>query len=282
MKKLLLGIISILVSFSAHAEDKTVLTLTKRNTLVLRNVIDGGSVSKVQQEAAKLSQNLSKGDNIYLYLDTPGGDIQAGTELITTLKGLPQRVHTVTSFAASMGFITAQSLENRYILPGGVLMSHRARGGASGQIPGELNSRVKFYTEMLDDQDALISKRLKMSKKEYQALIINEHWVYGQRAVNQKMADRVILVRCDKELSDGKETETINTFFGPVRVTYSSCPLISAPLEVNFDGLILSSYDDRDKVTMVNVRKTSLTLVYDKRSFYHDYVLTNEYKKVFP
>ena len=284
--KLLVSLVAILLtSFVAKAattEKEATVTLTERNTIVLRNVVDSQSVAGVQVKAAKLSQGLSKDEPIYLFLDTPGGEVGAGGELITALKGLPQKVHTITSFAASMGFITAQSLGNRYILPGGILMSHRARGGASGQIPGELNVRVKFFTDMLDDQDAAIAKRVGMSKSSYQNLIRDEYWVYGQKAVDAKMADRVILARCDKTLSEGKIVEIIYTFFGPVKVTYSSCPLISAPLEISFDGLSLSNYDDRDKVMMGTVRKTVLSLVYNKREFYHDYVLTNEYKKVLP
>jgi ATP-dependent protease ClpP protease subunit len=284
MKKFLLSCITLLcVGFTANAETtRPTLTLTERNTLVLRNVIESQSVASLQDRATKLSQNLSKDENIYLFLDTPGGEIQAGGELITLLQGLPQRVNTVTSFAASMGFITVQSLGSRYILPTGILMSHRASGGARGQIPGELNVRVKFFTDMLDDQDAAISKRVGMSKSEYQTLIKDEYWVYGQKSVTAKMADKVINVRCNKTLSEGKVVETVYTFFGPVKLTYSACPLISAPLEIDFDALTLSSYDDRDKVTLTNVRKAILTLVYDKRSFYHDYILTNEYKKVIP
>ena len=281
MKKFLFMCFVMLVGFTANAGNRT-LTLTERNTLVLRNVVDSQSVAKLQDEATKLSQGLSKDEKIYLFLDTPGGDIQAGGELITTLQGLPQRVDTVTNFAASMGFITVQSLGTRYVLPGGILMSHRARGGAQGQIPGELNTRVNFFTQMMDDQDEAIAKRVKMSKKDYQQLIINEHWVYGQRAVKSNMADEVITVRCNKILSEGKVKETLYTFFGPVKLVYSACPLITAPLEISFDEIMLNNYDDRDRIALANVRKTVLTLVYSKREFYHDYVITNEYKKVMP
>lgn len=248
----------------------------------MRSVFDTQSVASLQQTAITLSQGLSKKDTIYLFLDTPGGDIQAGTTLITTLAALPQQVATITQFAASMGFITAQSLGPRYILPGGILMSHRAKGGVSGQIPGELNSRADFFTKMLDDQDAVIANRVGMTKQLYQASVINELWVYGQRAVDAKIADRVILVRCDKSLTEGRVKDTVNTFFGPVRITYSGCPLVAAPLELDFSGLNLKLSDDRDRQTLSLIREMVLALAYDKRNFYNDYVLTNKYKKVLP
>lgn len=298
MKKLLAGLVVLAMSAVAlasttkavgparpaatAAQATTVITLNKRNTLVLRNVIMSDTITKVQQQANKVSQGLSKDEQIYLFLDTPGGSIEAGEQLITTLQGLPQKVNTITSFAASMGFITAQSLNARYILPNGILMSHRARGGAEGQIPGELNTRVNFFTGMLDDKDAQIAARVGMNKEDYQKMILNEYWIAGQRAVTAKMADAVVLVRCDKELTEGKSTEVIQTFFGAVRVTYSDCPLVTAPLEVDFEGLILNSYDSNDKASIIAVRKVVLELVYNKKSFYYDYILTNKYKSVLP
>jgi len=275
-------IAAIFMSLTATAAENNTITLTERNTLVMRNVVDSQSVASVQQKANKLSQNLSEQETIYLFMDTPGGSIQAGNELIANLEGLPQRVDTITSFSASMGFITVQSLGNRYILPGGILMSHRASGGASGQIPGELNTRVNFFTDMLDSQDEAIAKRVKMSKESYQKLIKDEYWVFGAKAVKSSMADKVVKVRCNKTLSEGKSTETLYTFFGPVELVYSNCPLVSAPLEVNFNGLALSEYRDSDKATLAEVRKAILTLVYNKREFYHDYILTNKYRRVLP
>jgi ATP-dependent protease ClpP protease subunit len=284
MKKFIGLLITALISVTAKATETTpVITLTERNTLVIRNVINSQSVASLQDKANKLSQGLSKNEKIYLFLDTPGGSVQSGNEMVSTLRGLPQRVDTITNFAASMGFITVQSLGTRYILPNGILMSHRAAGGAEGQIPGELNTRVNFFTDMLDAQDAEIAKRVNMSKKDYQKLIVNEHWVFGSKAVSTKMADKVVLARCNKVLSEGRVNETVYTFFGPVQLVYSACPLITAPLEINFDQLTLNAYNDVDRVTLKEVRRTILTLVYDKRAFYHDYILNNKNsKKVLP
>jgi ATP-dependent Clp protease, protease subunit len=270
-----------LFSLQSKADQPAVLTLHKRNTLVLRNVIDEESVAQLQAKAVKMSNSLLPNETINLVLDTPGGSIGAGDKLITTLKALPQKVNTVTTFSASMGFITVQSLGTRYITPGGILMSHRASGGAQGQIPGELNTRVKFFTEMLDRQDAVISKRVGMSKGAYQKLIDHEYWVSGDQAVSSKMADRVVLVRCDSDLASGTSKETIQTFFGPVELTYSDCPVISAPLEINFSGLSLRDWEESDKTKLVEIRKLVLSLVYNKQEFYHEYFINNKYRTIF-
>lgn len=276
-------LVGLFVSFNAYSKETVqVLTINARNTLVIRNVINSQTVAKVQEKANRMSQNLAASEPIYLFLDTPGGSIDAGNEMITNLIGLKQKVHTITNFAASMGFITAQSLGTRYILPNGILMSHRASGGAEGQIPGELNTRVNFFTEMLDAQDEVISARVKLTKTNYQKLVVNEYWTYGAKAVRSNMADKVILVRCNKELSEGKVEETVNTFFGPVIVTYSTCPLVTAPLKVSFSELLLNEYNTNERTQLLSVQKTVLQLLYDKRGFYHDYIINNKYRSVFP
>lgn len=272
-----------LVGVSTQAQEKkAVITLTKRNTLVLRNVIDDMSVAQVQEQAMKMSQQLSPGETINLVLDTPGGSIEAGAKLISTLQALPQRVNTISVFAASMGFITAESLGTRYVTPEGILMSHRAAGGTQGQIPGELNTRVKFFTHMVNKTSAKVAKRVGLSPEAYAKLIHDEYWVQGDDAVADKMADRVVFVRCDKELSEGRSTETLQTFFGPIGLVYSTCPVVSAPLEIKFEGLNLREWDESDKAKLIEIRKAVLSLTTNKEEYYHEYILTNKYKQLFP
>lgn len=283
LKSLLMFLTATITTLSCNANsssNKTII-LTEKNTLILRNIIDDQSVVGVQNQAIRLSSSISEKNTIYLFLDTPGGDIQAGYSLINTLNGLPQRVDTITNFAGSMGFITAQSLGRRYVLPTGTFMSHRARGGLSGQIPGELNSRLLFFTGVLDAQDGVIASRLGLSKRTYQNLVINEYWTSGTNSVSNRVADEVVNVRCNKTLSEGKTEEVMYTFFGTVTLVYSSCPLISAPLEVKFD-LQEDNIGPDNRSTHHTLRRTILSLVYDKRNFYENYILTNEYKKVLP
>lgn len=273
--------LALTISVTSKADNKTII-LTEKNTIVLRDLIDEQSVAQVQDKAIRLSHTLPANSTIYLFLDTPGGDIRSGSTLITTLKGLPQRVDTITNFAASMGFITVQSLGRRYVLPTGTLMSHRARGGMTGQIPGELNSRLSFFTGVLDVQDAVIAGRLKLSKKEYQNLIVNEYWTYGSNAVANNVADEVVNVRCDKALSEGRTAQTLETFFGPIQLVYSNCPLINTPLEVKFEQVRTNDDNVDGHSVPQTVRRMVLSLAFDKINFYENYVVTNEYKKVFP
>ena len=133
MKKILVAIFAIMLSFSVNAKD---ITLTEDNTAVLRQAFTAQSVTELKGDLLKLNANLKSGYPIYLVLYTPGGEIQKGFELFEFIKGLNRPVHTITIFAASMGFQTVQHLGTRYILNYGILMSHFSRGGSRGQYGG--------------------------------------------------------------------------------------------------------------------------------------------------
>lgn len=214
---------------------KKIVTLESRNTVVFRGPVTSGSVTQVMIKLKKVSRKLNKRDIIYLVLDTPGGSVSAGLNLIDFMKALPQKITTITLFAASMGFQIVQNSDNRLITTNGTLMSHRAKGGVSGQFDGELESRYKMIKRSIDYLDTIASKRMGMSLKNYKSLIFNEYWVHGFDAVEDKAADEQILVRCGKSL-DGEDTVALQTLFGTANLVFSKCPLVRAPISTTFNS----------------------------------------------
>jgi len=200
MKKLLLTALFLLSSVAYGA---TELTLTRDNTIVLRDEVTQDSTAKVMAEAQRLDSKLKSNEPMYLVLDTPGGSIQSGLEMITFLKSLNRPVHTVTLFAASMGFQTVQGLGTRYITPFGTLMAHKARGGFQGEFPGQIDSRYVYYLKRLAELDRIAVSRSKgkYTEKTFAALYENEHWVDGFNAVQEGLADEVVGVKCDHSLN---------------------------------------------------------------------------------
>lgn len=251
-----------------------VVTLSKKNTITFRGVVTDENVAKLERDLLKLSQNLSPSDPIYLVMNTPGGSIDAGNEFITFVRGLPQKVHTITLFSASMGFHIVQNLDDRMVAPNGVLMSHRARAsGLSGEMPGSMVTRLNFYLRQLKAMDQKVAERVSMKLEDYQELIRDEYWVSGQESVDAKMADRMVLPRCGKDMS-GINYMEIMTFFGPIRVSFSECPLITGPLSIEFGGAKFKTEDERREVARF-IRK----MIEDPESFVEEYIVNDQYKK---
>lgn len=237
MKKLIITL-GLLLSVSAFAEKKIVLT--DRNTIVLDSAFDSESTGAVISQAVALDRKVGawlKKEHIYLLLRTPGGEVTAGMNMISTLNGLHRPVDTITIFAASMGFQAVQGLGQRYILPSGVLMSHRARGGVEGEMggvePSQIESRLNFYLQSLMDLDLVTVKRTKgkQTLESYRKAYASELWVMGQHAVDQGYADEVASFTCDKSL-DGIVTKQIEFMGIQVQYDQDKCPLTNNPKNI--------------------------------------------------
>jgi ATP-dependent Clp protease protease subunit len=252
---------------------KKTIVLQDKNTVIIRGPITAKSVAQIQNDAFNKAAKLGKTQPLYLVLDTPGGSVFSGMELIDNLRALPNDIRTITLFSASMGFQIVQNMGKRYITPSGTLMSHRASlGGLKGQLDGEFETRYQMIKRKVDYLDAIASKRMNMSVKNYKSLILNEYWVHGFDAAKENAADEMINVRCGKTLN-GTVNEKVMTFFGPVNVTFSKCPLITGPLAVNFKRI---KSEHKTKV------KRAINAAFrNKREYVQDFILTEDHYKFF-
>lgn len=212
------------------------ILLTKDNTLVLDQAFTSRSVAALITRAKQLDADLKSGYPIYLFLNTPGGSIQAGLELVEALKSLNRPVHTVTLFAASMGWQLLQHLGDRYVLEFGVLMSHKASGGFQGEFGGggsQIDSRYGLWLRRLDLMDKQTVARTKGKKTltQYRAEYDNELWLNGAEAVKNGYADEVVSVKCSKELNGTKQSN-INFFGMSIAIEVSECPIVTGPVSV--------------------------------------------------
>lgn len=264
---------------SLNAVDVEVLVLGPANTLVLRGPVTDESASTLQKKLLTMSHTLPLNETIYLVLDTPGGSISAGNSLIDTARGIPQKVKTLTIFAASMGFHIAQNLDERLIVPRGTLMSHQATfGGVGGEVnsdgTGQLISRLKWSMRMIQLMDATAAARMDMELNAYQQMIKPEYWVDGQDAVNGKAADKVILASCSPELVESTTLSSVETMFGTLAVEFSSCPLITFPISVGRANLHFANPQQEEEFN-----KFLKTMFEDKEAFVKKFIVNREYEK---
>lgn len=223
-----------------------ILRLNKRNTVVLRGVVSDDTVAALEIELMDISLVLKPTEIIYLVLDTPGGSVSAGSNLIDFVHGLPNQVKTISLFAASMGFHIAENLDERFILPSSTLMSHRASiSGMGGQIPGDLVIELNYLLRDLNRMDRQAADRMSLSLKAYQHLIHDQMWLKGEEAVKMKAADRVIYARCDSSFAGSKEVELGNFMGIPVLGTMSNCPLITGIMNVHLAAPLSAKLEDR-------------------------------------
>ena len=224
-------LLTVAALFAINASALTKIVLTPHNTVALTTAFTSSSVSQALYEVTKLDAKLEDGEPIYLFLNTPGGDVVDGLFFIQGLKAFDRPIHTITNFAASMGWLTVQNLPGkRYITQFGVLMAHRASGGVRGQISGEANERLRFWTSYTNYAMKSAAARLDITLEELHLKQVNEWWVHGGEAIEAKLADEIVEVKCSSRLLRSYKTVKIQTMFGTIRMKMNACPLLTAPI----------------------------------------------------
>jgi ATP-dependent protease ClpP protease subunit len=256
MKVLLILIMTLMLSMTAWAKKTEVenVVLTKDNVIVMDDYFDSDTVAKVEKVAKEMDARLPSTEPLYLVIDSGGGSIDAGIELIGFLNRLNRKVYTLPLFAASMGFQTVQGVNGtRFITEDGTLMSHKARGGFFGEFPGQLDSRYSYYLKKIQRLDKKAVKRTngKHTVKSYANLIENEYWCDGQDCIDQGFADKLVNPSCDASLNGTKNIVLFRMIYEGHTIELvgikAICPLITGIMDFNIliDGQPL--FSDREK-----------------------------------
>jgi ATP-dependent protease ClpP protease subunit len=190
--------------------------LTTNNTVVLKGKINDESVGYVIKEILKKEPE-------YMYIDSSGGSIMAGSYLLETLRNV--KIKCIIGKAYSMAFVILQACDKRYILPTSTAMQHQA----SLRIDGEL-LQVKEYIAMVETMEDYMndmqSVRIGMTKDAFVDKVKTEWWLYGVNIIKHGIADDVISITCSKELVNKKITIREVDFIFEITRKYSACPLI--------------------------------------------------------
>lgn len=252
----ILIVLGLLVSAGASSKKEDAVVLTADNHISFVGPVTDSSVASAQIALGKISKKLEDDETIYLVLDTPGGSVSAGNLFIDYANSLPQKIKPICLFCASMGYHMFQSFGERLVFESSTLMSHRAAmSGLAGQVPGELETRLNSIKSILDNMDGRVAKRVGMSKEAYKALIYDELWLDGLSAVKSKHADKVAKMKCSKDIIAATDEQTFQTLFGPVRATFSKCPLISGAIDIKFDRKLFRSVEEATREVVKVKRK---------------------------
>jgi ATP-dependent Clp protease protease subunit len=217
--------------------EPVLIEFKKDNFVSLREQINQDSSSRL---LSKLNLIETKHNIIYLYINSPGGDVMAGLEIVNYIKSLQSRekqIICIAHNAMSMAFVIFQYCSERYILYSSTLMQHQMSLGVKGKLY-DINSRMSYLNslEIKINQDQ--ATRLNLSLVDFTRLIQNDWWLYSDDIILNKAADKIVSIFCSFDNFD--EINTVNTLFGDVTIKYSACPIINYPLQISFPTLNFS------------------------------------------
>lgn len=169
--------------------------LLKERIIFLDEDVSSQSASVVIAQLLFLQMEDPNAD-ITMYINSPGGSINAGLAIVDTMNYISCDISTVViGTAASMGSVIASSgtKGKRYILPHSEFLIHQAR------VPGvsySVNDDLQITAKHLDKSDKIITEILaKNTGKSYEQLerdMARDNWMSAKEAVEYGLCDEII------------------------------------------------------------------------------------------
>ena len=132
-------------------------------------------------------------ENIFLYINSPGGSVSAGLGIYDTMNFIKPKVGTIcTGLAASMGAFLLCSGEKgmRYCLPNSEVMIHQPLGGAQGQET-EILIAAKHIERTRTKLNTIIAANTGKSVEEIAEATERDNWLSAEEALTFGLIDEI-------------------------------------------------------------------------------------------
>lgn len=167
--------------------------LLKERILVLGQEVDDEICNRLCGELLLLAAEDPKRD-ITLYINSPGGSVQAGMALYDMMQFVPCDVATVAmGFAASMGqlLLCAGAPGKRYALPNARIVMHQPLGGIGGSAADiQIQAENLLYTKRRLAE--IIARHTGQPLERIQADSDRDRWFTAQEALEYGFVDHVV------------------------------------------------------------------------------------------
>ncbi len=166
--------------------------LLKDRIIILGTPIDSMVANVVVAELLFLESEDPEKD-IHLYINSPGGEVNAGLAIYDTMQFIKAPVSTYCmGMAASMAavLLAAGAKGKRFVLPNATVMIHQVLGGAKGQAT-DIEIQTKEILFLKERLNRILADH---SGKPYEQICKDtdrDHYLHGQEAVDYGLADSV-------------------------------------------------------------------------------------------
>ena len=180
------------------------------------DVYDYLGYENINPKAIKQALNEANGSDVELEINSPGGYVDAGSEIYTALKEYQgQVIAKITGQACTAASWIALAADRVEMSPTAQMMIHRASTmsiGNSDDLASDLNALNSLDKSFVD----LYSQRTGLDAQEVYRLMCNTTWMNAKEAVDKGFADEIMfqndkkpaLVNADGSLS--VKPDTIN------------------------------------------------------------------------
>ena len=139
--------------------------------------------------------------DIYLYVNSPGGQVSSGMAIYDTMQYIKPDVQTICiGQAASMGalLLAAGANGKRFSLPHARIMIHQPSGGFQGQHT-DIEIQAKEITRIREILDKIIATHSGQDPKKVRKDTERDHYMTGEEALKYGLIDKLISKREEAE-----------------------------------------------------------------------------------
>ena len=142
------------------------------------------------------------GEDVEIHINSPGGDVFAGSEIYTLLRGYSGKVKIkILGIAASAASVIAQAGESE-ISPTGMFMIHNVKTWSSGDYRDMEYTAEALRAANESIINAYVAKT-GMTQEELQGLMDRETYIAAAQAVEYGFVDKVMFAEQAPELRNG-------------------------------------------------------------------------------
>ena len=133
-------------------------------------------------------------EDIYLYINSPGGSVTAGMAIYDTMQYVKPDIATVgMGLAASMGqfLLTAGTNGKRYITPHTRVLMHQPSGGAGGSAT-DIRINADLILHMKKELAEIIADRTGKTVEQIDRDFDRDKWFTAQEALEYGFVDHIV------------------------------------------------------------------------------------------
>lgn len=167
--------------FSRLLKDRIVLLFGEINDLVSSSII-----------AQLLFLDSESNEDIYLYINSPGGSITSGMAIYDTMQFVKSSVYTICiGLAASMASFLLAAGNKRYALANSEIMIHQPLGGAEGQAT-EIDIAAKRILRIKDKMNGILAKLTNKEKSVISHDTERDYFMFAEEAKEYGIIDEIL------------------------------------------------------------------------------------------
>lgn len=137
-------------------------------------------------------EELNSGDgDIVVWINSPGGDVFAATEIYEMLRSYQGKVTVKINLAASAASIVAMAGDVVEISPLGQMFLHDPETEAFGNV-GEFNAAIQMLAEIKEGIISAYATKTHLPREKISELMSESTWLNAQKAIELGFADKII------------------------------------------------------------------------------------------